>query len=275
VIVTVSNTSSDTTAPTVTITAPPAGSVSGIVSVTANATDNVGVAGVQFKLDGANLGAERTAAPYIVNWDTSAVSPGSHVLSAVARDAAGNMATSAPVNVTIASATADFSLQLTPAIATVAAGQSKTYQLTITPSGGSVSPVTVTCTAPSGLGCSVSGSPVTVGTTAASAQITVTTTARQQALMRLKSSFALAVALPMFGSLFAGVKLRRRVLVALITLSVLALLAGLTACGGSTQAGTQPQPPAPGGTAAGTYSVVINASSGTTQHSVTATLVVQ
>ena len=42
------------------ISAPTSGaSVSGSsVSVTATATDNVGVAGVQFKLNGSNLGAE-------------------------------------------------------------------------------------------------------------------------------------------------------------------------------------------------------------------------
>ena len=41
----------DTTPPTVTITAPSAGTVSGTINVNANAGDNVGVAGVQFLLD--------------------------------------------------------------------------------------------------------------------------------------------------------------------------------------------------------------------------------
>src|SRR5207249_7157472 len=49
----------DTTPPTVSITAPSAGAtVAGTVTVSANASDNVGVVGVQFKLDGTNLGAE-------------------------------------------------------------------------------------------------------------------------------------------------------------------------------------------------------------------------
>ena len=78
--------------PTVTITAPAGGAtVAGVVTVTANASDNVGVTGVQFKLDGANLGAEDTAAPYTVDWDTVASTNGTHVLSASARDAAGNL----------------------------------------------------------------------------------------------------------------------------------------------------------------------------------------
>ena len=72
--------------------------MSGTVTVTANATDNLGVAGVQFQLDGASLGAEDTTAPYSVAWDTSGAAAGSHTLTAVARDAAGNRTTSAPVD---------------------------------------------------------------------------------------------------------------------------------------------------------------------------------
>src|SRR5207248_10898297 len=49
----------DTTPPTVSLTAPANGAtVSDAVTVSASASDNVGVAGVQFKLDGVDLGAE-------------------------------------------------------------------------------------------------------------------------------------------------------------------------------------------------------------------------
>src|SRR5204862_447978 len=75
--------------------------VSGTTSLSAAASDNVGVVGVQFKLDGANLGAEDTSSPYSVNWDTTTASNGSHSLAAVARDAAGNQTTSAAVTVTV------------------------------------------------------------------------------------------------------------------------------------------------------------------------------
>ncbi len=93
---------SDTTSPTVSITSPSSGStVSGTVSVTASASDNAGVAGVQFLLDGGNLGAEDTAAPYSVSWNTTTASPGSHTLTARARDAAGNATTSSAVTVTV------------------------------------------------------------------------------------------------------------------------------------------------------------------------------
>src|SRR5439155_257449 len=102
VSVTVAN---DLTPPTVSITAPaPGASVSGAVTVSATATDNVGVVGVQFKLDGVNLGAEDTAAPYSIVWDTTLVVPGAHSVSAVARDAAGHTA-GAAVSVTVADTT--------------------------------------------------------------------------------------------------------------------------------------------------------------------------
>ncbi len=93
----------DTQAPAVSMTAPANGTtVSGSsVTVSANASDNVGVSGVQFKLDGANLGAEDTTSPYSVTWNSTTAANGSHTLTAVARDAAGNMATSAGVSVTV------------------------------------------------------------------------------------------------------------------------------------------------------------------------------
>jgi len=97
----------DTTPPTVAVTAPAAGTtVTSTVVVSGSATDNVGVAGVQFKLDGANLGAEVTTPPYAVTWNTTTTADGGHVLTAVARDAAGNRATSPGVTVTVANANA-------------------------------------------------------------------------------------------------------------------------------------------------------------------------
>ncbi|MGZ8697203.1 MAG: LamG-like jellyroll fold domain-containing protein, partial [Gaiellaceae bacterium] len=92
----------DVTNPTVALTAPsPGATVSGQVAVSANASDNVGVVGVQFKLDGANLGAEDTSAPYTLQWDTLPATNGTHVLSASARDPAGNTGSASGVSVTV------------------------------------------------------------------------------------------------------------------------------------------------------------------------------
>ncbi len=93
----------DTTQPTVTMTAPATGAtVSGTVTVSANASDNIGVAGVQFLLNGAAIGAEDTTAPYSITWASTSVANGAgYLVSARARDAAGNTGTAAAVTVTV------------------------------------------------------------------------------------------------------------------------------------------------------------------------------
>ena len=94
--------SNDSTPPSASLTAPATGTVvSGNATVSANAGDNVGVAGVQFLLDGAGLGAEDTTAPYSIAWDTVSASNGVHTLQARARDTAGNLATSSSATVTV------------------------------------------------------------------------------------------------------------------------------------------------------------------------------
>jgi hypothetical protein len=97
----------DTTPPVVFITSPNAGgTLSGIVAISATATDNVGVFGVQFLVDGMPIGVEVTSAPYQVSWNTAGAVNGSHTLTAVARDAAGNRSTSAPISVTVSNGAA-------------------------------------------------------------------------------------------------------------------------------------------------------------------------
>ncbi|HYO78997.1 MAG TPA: Ig-like domain-containing protein [Thermoanaerobaculia bacterium] len=98
VTVTVAN---DVTAPATSITAPAnAATVSSIVSVTANATDNVGVTKVEFFLDGV-LKSTDTASPYAWSWDTATAANGAHTLVSKAHDAAGNVGTSAGISVTV------------------------------------------------------------------------------------------------------------------------------------------------------------------------------
>lgn len=87
--------------PTATITAPANGaSVSGNVTVSANASDNIGIERVEFLLDGALLGSDASA-PYGVVWNSATATDGAHALAARAVDLAGNTGTSAAVNVTV------------------------------------------------------------------------------------------------------------------------------------------------------------------------------
>ncbi len=92
----------DVLAPKVSITTPVAGAtVVGTVTVKAAASDVLGVAGVQFRLDGINLGKEVTTAPYSISWDTTTTFDGSHTLTALARNTVGQKTLSADVAVTV------------------------------------------------------------------------------------------------------------------------------------------------------------------------------
>lgn len=93
----------DAVAPTVSMTSPAANAmVSGTaVTLSATAFDNVLVAGVQFKVDGVTIGAESTAEPYSVAYNSAIATNGSHTITATARDAAGNTTTSSGVTVTV------------------------------------------------------------------------------------------------------------------------------------------------------------------------------
>lgn len=97
----------DTIKPTASITAPDTDAViTGVTSLYAYAADNIGVVGVQFRVNGANAGSEDTSRPYSISYDTTSVVNGSYAITAVARDAAGNVTTSSAVNVTVSNPTA-------------------------------------------------------------------------------------------------------------------------------------------------------------------------
>jgi YVTN family beta-propeller protein len=91
----------DTTAPGVSIASPTGGNVSGTVTVSATATDNVGVARVDFYVNGALAGSDSSAA-YSYLWNTTTLGNGSATLRAVAYDAAGNVGQSSLVTVNVA-----------------------------------------------------------------------------------------------------------------------------------------------------------------------------
>ncbi|MEK9182501.1 MAG: Ig-like domain-containing protein, partial [Patescibacteria group bacterium] len=102
----------DTVPPTVSIGSPASSAtVSGTITLLANATDDVGVVGVQFKIDGNNMGAEQTVYPYDAPWNTANFSNGSHTITATARDAASNTRTSSGVAVTVSNGSVTNSAQ--------------------------------------------------------------------------------------------------------------------------------------------------------------------
>ncbi len=99
----------DSTPPTVSVTAPANGSsvsAPGTTTITVTATDSASsVSKVELYIDGA-LKTTLTSSPYSYAWSTSGVTLGSHTISAKAYDAFNNVATSATNTVTLADQTA-------------------------------------------------------------------------------------------------------------------------------------------------------------------------
>jgi hypothetical protein len=92
---TLTTSSADTTAPTVSITSPANGAtVSGSVTVTVSASDNVGVTSTAISIDGGSYTTSLT-------WATTSVADGSHTIQARAQDAAGNTGYSSTITVTV------------------------------------------------------------------------------------------------------------------------------------------------------------------------------
>lgn len=92
----------DNQAPTVDLTSPGA-TVSGNVTLDADATDDLGVVEVRFVANGVLIGSDTTA-PYSIDWDTTTATNGQVTLTAEAEDAAGNVGVSADVVVTVQNA---------------------------------------------------------------------------------------------------------------------------------------------------------------------------
>jgi hypothetical protein len=122
----------DTTPPTVSITSPAYGTTftsAQTVSVSATASDNVGVSGVRFYRDGSLVFTD-TSAPYSYGWSISSSDNGAHTLTASAYDAAGNTA-SLSISVTVNIPTAD-TTPPTVSITSPASGTTYTSAQTVT-----------------------------------------------------------------------------------------------------------------------------------------------
>ena len=101
-----SSSPNDIQAPTATITDPlNNATVSGMVPVNVTAADNVGVARVELKVNGAVVAVDNIA-PYSFSWDSAGVTNGMATLIATAYDVAGNAGASTAVAVNVANSVA-------------------------------------------------------------------------------------------------------------------------------------------------------------------------
>ena len=100
-------TGEDTIAPTVSLTTPvPGATLSGTATISAAASDNVGVTKVDFYY-GTTLIVSDTTSPYSTTWNTAGVTNGTYSLTAKAYDAGDNVGTSAAVSVSVNNTTTD------------------------------------------------------------------------------------------------------------------------------------------------------------------------
>lgn len=110
----------DTQSPTASITAPLANAtVSGLVTVDLNATDNVGVARVELQVNGNTVAIDNTS-PFGFSWDSTGVPNGMSTLAVVAYDAAGNLGISAPISVNVSNSVTPVVTDTTPPVVTIA-----------------------------------------------------------------------------------------------------------------------------------------------------------
>jgi hypothetical protein len=178
----------------------------------------------------------------------------------------------------------DFSVSSTGGSATVKAGATATYAITINPVGGSFSTaIALTCNGiPAFATCTVSPTSVTPGSTAPSVTVTVKTAGTTAELRNpvktqgpMLAFWSMAQSMGIFGMLLLGGKRRSKkakwlALAAVLMLSML-FVAG---CGGGTSH-TTTTTTASSATPAGTYHMVVIGTSAGMEHFVDLTLTVQ
>lgn len=110
----------DTQAPTASISSPAANvTVSGIVAVSVNAADNVGVTSVELKVNGAVVAVDAIA-PFGFSWNSAGVKNGMATLVATAYDAAGNAGVSTTTTVNVANVVPPVVADTTPPVVSIA-----------------------------------------------------------------------------------------------------------------------------------------------------------
>jgi len=199
----------------------------------------------------------------------------------IADNAAGN-----PQTVTLSGTGEDFTLSARTMSATVTAGQTASYTLSLASEDGFSGTVTLTCTgAPATAACSLSPSAAILAASDATlVTVGVTTTARSMAPPRgrhrlpgpaspgVRWLLALLIMLAIIAWTWRGSALPKRALLRVPLSTALLLVALWAACGGSSGGTFAPSPVA--GTPAGTYTLTVAASGSGVTTNVTLTLVV-
>ncbi len=257
-----------------TLAAPANAAVGTPVTLTATIRSTGGIPTGQVAfLDGnTSLGTALLSAAGVATLTINTLAAGAHTLTAsYAGDGSFAGSTSTPVITTVAAK--DFSLDAVPATATVAAGQSAVFSISVTPAGGFADPVTFSCPPLTGITCNFNP-PMVTPSEVATTMLTVTTSA---GVLRYGNSFGatgsglLVASLGLIGTLASVKKRTRRPHIAVLrvaagALAVVTLALTLTSCGGYTTGGQ---------TNRGTASIMVKAQAGAISHTTTVSVTVQ
>jgi uncharacterized protein (TIGR03118 family) len=258
---------------TLTLVAPANAAQGAPVTLTSTVTSSGGApTGEVTFLDGNTvIGTARLDAAGVATITTSTLAAGAHSLSATyAGDASFAGSASTPVNTTIAAR--DFSLGATPQAATVTAGQSALFNITITPAGGFSDPVALSCPPITGITCNFGQPTLTPNGTMIATTLTVTTSSNypRAAGMVGNGMGWFFTGLGLIGVLFSlrkrAVSPRNAIRGLAASMAAVILLAGaLMSCGYSSNSQTY----------RGTATVPVTAQSGTIAHTTTISITVQ
>jgi uncharacterized protein (TIGR03118 family) len=215
------------------------------------------------------LGTAPVNAAGVATLTISTLAPGVHTLVA-GYSGDPNFESSVSDAVTITIRAGDFQLATTPPGATVTAGQSATFTVTVTPSGGFADSVNFSCQTPGGISCAFEPTAVNTASGAANTVLTVKTSSVAAApphLPYLNGMGQLSIPLILIGMmlLWQNLKTRRprRLNLAWAAGVMFALTLVLADCGGA----GQPMQPAPA-----SKPVIVTAQSGPISHSTTVSI---
>ena len=261
-------------ATTLTLVAPPNAAPGSPVTLTATIISAGGTptGHIVFRDGNTDFETARLNSAGVATLSTNTLAAGAHSLTAFyAGDGNFGASTSAPVTITIASS--DFSLGAAPPAATVTAGQSALFNVTVTPAGGFADPVTFSCPAITGITCSFNPPAVTPSVGAASTMLTVTTSADVNRYGQTLGTTGSGLLLASLGLIATLVLVNKRthgthiafLRVAASALTVITLALTLVSCGYTTN----------GQTNRGTAAIVVTAHSGAISHTTNVSVTVQ
>ncbi|HEY6938928.1 MAG TPA: Ig-like domain repeat protein [Terriglobales bacterium] len=224
--------------------------------------------------DEATLLGSGTLASGVATYSTTTLACDTHSITAVyAGDSSFSSVTSSAVSQVVSDLEVDLASGGTRT-ATVSAGGTATYHLTIAPSTGSAIPAAVTLSASGGpAGSTITITPRTIAAGAGATDVTVVVQVpAASAAVHRSNAWVFAVFLPLLGMLVlpCGIERRRfsgkRVPFAALLLMLLVSAGAMLACGSSAHpAPTQPTD----------YTITVTATSGSVSHSTSLTLTVQ